>query len=92
MNLAQKKTATMEPYFLEMLDHENVIKMFDWEKARGSRDLLLVLEYCRGGDLKKFVDLRAQLSDEEILSAIKQISAGLHYCHNLSIVHRDLKP
>ena len=60
--------------------------------------MLLILEFCSRGDLNDFINGRVKakkpFSDEEILSIIKQITAGLRYCHSLNppVIHLDLKP
>lgn len=67
------------------------MKMYDvWSSAK---ELYLVLEYVQGGELFDYLCGRGtRLPLLEALSIIKQVLAGVDYCHRFSICHRDLKP
>ena len=99
MSLSNQSSAIKEALVLTSVKHKNVIEIFEWEKAAESNNLLLVLEYCPGGDLSKFMMDRAKsnnpsFSNEEILKIMRQICEGMRYCHKLTppVIHRDLKP
>ena len=80
------------------LDHENIVKLYHWEKSLEGNKLLMVLEYCSGGDflglIQKRKDAGQAFSFSEVLKYMKQIGEGLLYCHSLNpiLIHRDLKP
>jgi len=54
--------------------------------------ILLVLEYCPGGELFDILYYTQQLDDTTARTYFIQMMAGLKACHNAGIVHRDLKP
>ena len=56
---------------------------------------LLCMEYCTGGDLRKFLNQGnncAGLSEDEVKNAVTDIASALGFLHNRRIIHRDLKP
>lgn len=58
-----------------------------------SKELYLVLEYVQGGELFDYLCSRgSRLPLMEAVSIIKQVLAGVDYCHRFNICHRDLKP
>jgi serine/threonine-protein kinase HSL1 (negative regulator of Swe1 kinase) len=76
---------------LQLLDHPNIMKMYDvWSSPK---ELYLVLEYVQGGELFDYLCSRgSRLPLLEAVSIIKQVLAGVNYCHRFNICHRDLKP
>jgi len=79
---------------------ENVMKMFAYnlnckypEKSGGTIDtILLVLEYCPGGELFDILFYTNQLDEKTARTYFLQLMEGLQACHSAGIVHRDLKP
>src|ERR1700761_8301138 len=67
------------------------MKMYDvWSSPN---ELYLVLEYVQGGELFDYLCSRgSRLPLLEAVSIIKQVLAGVDYCHRFNICHRDLKP
>jgi serine/threonine protein kinase len=67
------------------------MKMYDvWSSPK---ELYLVLEYVQGGELFDYLCSRgSRLPLLEAVSIIKQVLAGVDYCHRFNICHRDLKP
>lgn len=54
--------------------------------------LIIVMAYCEGGDLCKY--LRAQkeiLEEQQLVEWLVQICMALQYLHTRNILHRDLK-
>ena len=70
--------------------HENIVQYF--EHFSSQRHIYLVLEFCPGGDLSKYIKTRGRLTEEIARGFLKQISNGLHFLHSKNIMHRDLKP
>jgi len=67
------------------------MQMYDvWSSPK---ELYLVLEYVQGGELFDYLCSRgSRLPLLEAVSIIKQVLAGVDYCHRFNICHRDLKP
>ncbi|CAI5985502.1 unnamed protein product [Closterium sp. NIES-65] len=52
----------------------------------------LIMELCPGGDLFERIKSRAQLSEPEAASIVRQLLEALIHSHSLGILHRDVKP
>jgi len=87
---------------LRELDHPNVVRLLDVIQASpgGEAGLFLVFEFV-AHDLKTFMDQmqtsddvneRIGLPPQMVRSFMRQILAGVGYCHTYRILHRDLKP
>jgi serine/threonine protein kinase len=51
------------------------------------------MEYCSGGDLFSYLEVRGfKLSEEKAAILIHKLSAAVFYLHSYGICHRDLKP
>lgn len=84
---------------LRELDHPNVVKLLDIIQAHPG-GLYLVFEFV-AHDLKTFMD-KHQTSDDindrvglpvaTVRSFLRQILAGVGFCHTYRVLHRDLKP
>ena len=84
---------------LRELDHPNVVKLLDVIQAQPG-GLYLVFEFV-AHDLKSFMDQyqtsddineRVGLPQPMVKSFMKQILAGVGFCHTYRVLHRDLKP
>ena len=72
------------------LDHPNVVKVHDAERAG---DLLfLVMEFVEGTDLLRLVRERGPLPVAEACGYAVQAARGLQHAHERGLVHRDVKP
>lgn len=79
-----------EIVILKLIDHPNITGLYDIWENRG--ELYLVLEYIEGGELFDYVMRNRALREDEAVRLLRQLIAGLAYCHRFNICHRDLKP
>ncbi|KGL75996.1 Inhibitor of nuclear factor kappa-B kinase subunit beta, partial [Tinamus guttatus] len=84
---------------LPRLNHPNVVAARDVPEGMqklAPNDLpLLAMEYCQGGDLRKYLNQLENccgLREEAILILLSDIASALRYLHENRIIHRDLKP
>ena len=67
-----------------------IIESGDYKDTEGLRHMLILTEYCQGGNLN---DRLTQASSEEVeFKWIRQMAEVLHFLHSRNLVHRDLKP
>lgn len=50
------------------------------------------MDYCKDGDLKKYLRNKKKLSEEEAYETMKQIVKGYQELAKNNTIHRDLKP
>ena len=77
---------------LSNISHPNVIPMIGsgGYEDKGLRHMLILTEYCRGGNLN---DRLTRASSHEVeCKWIRQMAEVLHFLHSRNLVHRDLKP
>uniref|UniRef100_A0A8C7RQN8 IkappaB kinase n=1 Tax=Oncorhynchus mykiss TaxID=8022 RepID=A0A8C7RQN8_ONCMY len=90
----------LEIQIMKRLDHVNVVAAREVPEGLQSslriNDLpLLAMEYCQGGDLRKYLNLLENccgMREGSILILLRDISSALTYLHKKRIIHRDLKP
>ncbi len=71
------------------LNHPNIITVFDFGQA--DNELYMAMELLEGKDLKELI-VGGQLTFEQKLDIMEQVSDGLAYAHGRDVIHRDLKP
>lgn len=72
------------------LTHPNIVNIYD----TGIEDDIyyIVMEYVKGETLKKYIQRKDRLSEQETIKITKQIAEALKHAHLNKIVHRDIKP
>ncbi|WQF83241.1 Putative serine/threonine-protein kinase, active [Colletotrichum destructivum] len=79
-----------EVAILKLVDHPNVMKVYDiWENRS---EIYLVLEYVEQGDLFDYINNNGRFTEEGAMFLFRQMMSALQYCHSFNICHRDLKP
>nr|XP_057926826.1 inhibitor of nuclear factor kappa-B kinase subunit beta [Doryrhamphus excisus] len=95
-----KERWCLEIQMMKRLDHANVVAAREvpegMQKLVATNDLpLLAMEYCQGGDLRKYLNLLENccgMREGSVLILLCDISSALTYLHKKRIIHRDLKP
>lgn len=75
---------------LKMLHHKNIVQMkeFQWD----DRYIYIVMEYCDGGDLSRFIRKRHKLPESVCKKFMQQLAMALKFLRSHNICHLDLKP
>lgn len=84
--------------FLRSIKHKNILKTYGFYE--NSDMIAIVLEYCTGGDLSKFVNKKNTPSKKlnsdyelEVQQILLGVLEGLNFIHNkCDSLHRDIKP
>ena len=95
MSAKEKELALQEGQALFELRHPNLVHAIAfYEKKHWFKQnkVGIIMEYCDGGNLGKVIESGVVLSEDQILSVVLQVSAGLVYLHDKGILHRDIKP
>lgn len=72
--------------------HRNIVRLYDIE--RSDKHIYIILEYCRGGDLQRFIKNQpgARLGEATAQHFLRHLAAGLKFLNDRNLVHRDIKP
>eukprot|EP00826_Nyctotherus_ovalis_P047743 TRINITY_DN5536_c0_g1_i11.p1 TRINITY_DN5536_c0_g1~~TRINITY_DN5536_c0_g1_i11.p1 ORF type:complete len:350 (+),score=72.40 TRINITY_DN5536_c0_g1_i11:725-1774(+) len=80
---------TKEVRVLRKLSHPAIIKL---ENAFiVDFDLIIVMEFAQGGELKSYLNSKGKLSENEAREILIQMLEAIEHCHALNVIHRDLK-
>jgi len=85
VNKRQLRELRLEVSALKLVDHPNVVKLYETFESRDT--LRLVMELYTGGELAK----RRLRKESEVVSVVAQLLSAILHCHNVGIVHRDVK-
>ena len=81
-------TAMREISLLKELQHDYIVKLK--RVVHQNHRLYLIFEHC-DMDLKRLID-RSVLSPDVMKEIVRQMVAGIEFCHSHRVLHRDLKP
>lgn len=74
---------------MQQMDHKHIVRLYEIKKT--SKHIYLILEYCAGGDLHKWIKQHA-LSETESKHWFLQLAKGIGVLYQNNMIHRDLKP
>ena len=79
---------------MKQLDHENIIKLYEFLKF--GHNIYLVMDYINGGSLSDFLSkyklkTGKPFPQKAIQHFVKQIVQALIHIHSKNIIHRDIK-
>ena len=75
---------------LRAIAHDNIVRLLDVQ--RSARYIFLVLEYCDGGDVARYLRLHGPLGEAGARHVLRQLAAGLSALWERHLIHRDIKP
>jgi len=75
---------------MKMMDHPNIIKLF--ESFEDHRNIYLVMELCTGGELFDRIIEAGHFTEVQAAVLMQQIVRAIYYMHENQVCHRDLKP
>lgn len=84
------ETFLREIKIMQKLDHPNVLKLFEY--FIDEKDVYLVTEICKGGELFDRIVAREFYPEPEAAVIFEQICRAVNYIHSQGIAHRDIKP
>lgn len=79
-----------EAAVLSLFDHPNIVKILD--SSLDGENMFFVMEYIEGITLKKHIQTKGALSEDEILFLARPILSALAEVHSRGIIHSDIKP
>ena len=86
-----KSIYQQEIKILQMMDHPNIIKLYDTYDV-SSHSVYLVTELISGGELFDRIAKKRCYNEREARGLCKTLIDTIAYCHKRKIAHRDLKP
>ncbi len=72
------------------LSHHNIVEVYDVGEDNGL--YYIVMEYIKGRHLKQLLRRRGELTINEVIDIMLQITDGMAAAHDSYIIHRDIKP
>jgi serine/threonine protein kinase len=85
-----RKALEAEVKMLRDIHHPNIVKLLDVQ--RSAKYIFIVLEFCAGGDLTKYIRAKGPLNETQAQRVLRQLAAGLRHLWQNHLIHRDIKP
>lgn len=78
---------------LRKLDHPNIVRIYDFDKANNGDIVFLVMDWIEGSSLKDQIERRKKpFTLQEVSKILQPLSSALYYAHQMQVVHCDIKP
>lgn len=90
LNKASMQNLLTEIEVMKDLDHPHIVKLLDFEWDDNC--IYLVMEFCAGGDLSRFIRSKKTLSEPFACKFLRQLALALQFMRSKGIAHMDLKP
>lgn len=84
------KRVDLEISIMKKLQHPHLLRLY--ETIHTDKHIYLILEYCEGGDLSRFIKSKGKLSANTSMYLFQQLASGLRYLYSANLIHRDIKP
>ncbi|XP_034751869.1 serine/threonine-protein kinase ULK3 isoform X3 [Etheostoma cragini] len=90
LNRASTENLLTEIEILKTMRHPHIVQLkdFQWD----ADNIYLIMEWCSGGDLCRFIRSRRILPERVARRFLQQIACALQFLHERNISHLDLKP
>jgi serine/threonine protein kinase len=88
---AKKRSFEKELIALSTMTHPNIVKIY--QTFQTDSHLFLILEYCKNGDMDKFIRYRGPIKDtRKLFNFVHGILCALCFIEERGIAHKDIKP
>lgn len=89
--LNQLQILSQEIEIMKLLDHSNIIKLYDVLYSK--KKIFLVMEYLDYGTLSQLIESSPgkRLSENQARQIFINVLRGITYCHSRNVIHRDIK-
>lgn len=88
--LKQKHSVQREVRLMKLLNHPNIVKVFDILETE--TEIYIAMELADGGELFDYIVAQGKVKEIEARKFFREIISAVDYCHRNSVIHRDLKP
>ncbi|KAL4491230.1 hypothetical protein ABPG72_021616 [Tetrahymena utriculariae] len=78
-----------EKQLLNTIKSNHIIKLLDFFET--DKNYFLVMEYCNGGTLEKYIQQKKFISEKEAKGYLIQLLSGFKDLHSHLVIHRDIK-